>query len=76
MCDCIKKAETSSLKLDIKNKTIERAQFISGVIMFSTGRIHSCSEMELTIKGQNKKGIHKILHIYCPFCGKKYPKVK
>lgn len=75
MCDCIKKVEKTSLELNIKNKTIEGAEFISGVIMLSTGMRHSCSQVELTFKGQKKKGTQTIIHVYCPFCGEKYPEI-
>lgn len=76
MCDCIKKIEKTCLELNIKNKIIERTEFISGALMLSTGMRQSCSVVELIFKGQKKKGTQNIIHTYCPFCGEKYPEIK
>jgi hypothetical protein len=76
MCDCIKKIEKKILKQEFKYKKVIAARFISGALMFSTGKVHSCSEVEIQIEGQKKKGIQKVIHTYCPFCGVKYPEIK
>jgi formate dehydrogenase maturation protein FdhE len=72
MCTCIKELENKMVGREFKNKKVESASFISAALMLSSGIVQSCSEIELEIEGQKKKGIQKVLHTYCPFCGEKY----
>jgi hypothetical protein len=76
MCNCIKEIEDKMVGRDHKGKKIKEAQLISAAIMFGDFKTRTVSEMELTLEGQKKIAKQNIIHSYCPFCGKEYPKLK
>lgn len=75
MCNCIKELEKEMIDIEFNNRKVIKAELVSAALMFSTGKIHTCSVVELTLEGQKKKGIQNMIHTYCPFCGEKYPEL-
>lgn len=75
MCTCIKDLENKMVGREFENKKVESASFISAALMLGSGIVKSCSKIEVEISSQKKKGIQKVLHVYCPFCGEKYPEL-
>lgn len=87
MCNCIKEQEKAAEKYVKENKVPSSKNFVRGSnvscsLLFgppASFRTSSIYEYYITkhIKGQNveQKSPKKLtlLHVYCPFCGEKYP---
>jgi len=72
-CNCISIFEEELLNYEGFNKDVLVASLIDVVFIFSPkSERQTITHVEFEIQGQKRKSKTKLIHKFCPFCGKKY----
>jgi hypothetical protein len=72
-CNCITEVQKRFIDAQpLEGLHIKQARLKEIIFSYKTSSSRTVTPVELTCEERKRPIIHKIVHAYCPFCGKKH----